>query len=525
MAIPFNRAGRRKASPSIVITADETMMSEYRGSMFLGFSTCSPRGILPDWLFFMSFAPPVPRKNGRAVYSDFGLRMVEASLLQSGFSEDEVAVVHPRDLGKVVGEETKIVAIGGHDLLGINPPTSTFVDMIRSGPPYNRIKFLELLKNKNLGDVKIMVGGKGAWQVADSRVMDRLGIDYVHLGEGEISIPKTFRKILQGEEVPRIVTGEDVPVEMIPNLRGATTHGLVEISRGCGRGCAFCTPGMQKVRHKPIGHILTDVRLNLAAGCDNALLHCEDVLRYGSRGIEADSGKVLELLKRVAALGGIGSIGFSHIALATAYHHPGLVREVSELLSSLPEQTYNGAQTGIETGSSKLMQRHMRGKCLPSSPDGWREIVTQSLGLLSDNNWALACTLIIGLPGEDEDDVIQTLELIDDIGDLRVFVVPMNFVSMGPSRLSSEESFTVSKMTPEHWTLFGKCLEHDVKLARKLGETLLGGNFLLKRIARYAMNRFIDGAEISAQTMKKGEPPNDYGSECKYLIPEVWRAG
>ena len=46
-------------SPTIILTADETMMSKYRGGMFLGFSTCSPRGIMPDWMYFAAFAPPV----------------------------------------------------------------------------------------------------------------------------------------------------------------------------------------------------------------------------------------------------------------------------------------------------------------------------------------------------------------------------------------------------------------------------------------------------------------------------------
>ena len=148
-----------KRSPTIILTADETMMSRYRGGMFLGFSTCSPKGILPDWLYFAAFAPPVQRSNGRAVTADFGLRIVEASLHKAGFSEEEVAIVHPRDMKKMVGPGTKIVALTAHDPLGITPPTSTFVDMVRTGPPYNRIKFLELMKTLSGMDVKVVVGG------------------------------------------------------------------------------------------------------------------------------------------------------------------------------------------------------------------------------------------------------------------------------------------------------------------------------------------------------------------------------
>ncbi|KAF5413899.1 MAG: hypothetical protein C5S38_05315 [Candidatus Methanophagaceae archaeon] len=135
-------------SPKIVLTADETMMSRYRWGIFVGFSTCMPQGIVPDWFYFRVFAPPVPRRNGRALYSDFGLRVIEASLAEM-LGAEEVAVVHPRDLTTVIGNRTEIIGITGHDFMGINPPTSEFVDMLDTGPPYNRVKFFELMKLGN----------------------------------------------------------------------------------------------------------------------------------------------------------------------------------------------------------------------------------------------------------------------------------------------------------------------------------------------------------------------------------------
>lgn len=509
-------------SPKVVLTADETMMSEYRGGIFMGFSTCMPQGILPDWLYFNIAAPPVPRENGRAVYSDFGLRLMEASLLENGFDEDEVAVVHPDDLGDMVDAGTEIVAIGGHDILGINPPTSEFVELASRGPPYNRVKFLELLGNPALEDVKIVVGGKSAWQVADGRVMDELGIDYVHLGEGETSVPGMFKKILRGEDVPRIVEGEDAPVEEIPNLRGGAIHGLVEIMRGCGRGCKFCTPGMQKLRHKPIGHILRDVETNLEAGQDKPLLHSDDVLRYGTRKIEPNKEKVIELFERVSSLDGVKGIGTSHITLATAYHNPDLVEEVSEIAFSLPEEERIGTQTGIETGSTRLMEKYMSGKALPSPPEKWPEIVDQSLGLLEDNGWVLACTLMNGLPGETKDDVVETLELLDDIRDHRAPIVPLSFVSMEGSSLSGEDSFRAEDMLPEHWQIIGECMEHNARVARDLKESYGPENPITGWLFDRLVDYLIKNAEKYAKGMKKGEPPKDYSKvSTDYTIPDV----
>ncbi|NOR77019.1 MAG: hypothetical protein GQ523_00995 [Methanophagales archaeon] len=126
-------AQKQDESPLIVLTADETMMSKYHWGIFVGFSTCMPRGIIPDWFYFSVWSPPGPTKRNRAVYADAGLRIMEACLVNV-FGEAEVAVVHPRDLEAVVGERTEIIGIGGHDFLGINPPTSEFVEMVNTGP-------------------------------------------------------------------------------------------------------------------------------------------------------------------------------------------------------------------------------------------------------------------------------------------------------------------------------------------------------------------------------------------------------
>ena len=46
-------AQKQDESPLIVLTADETMMSKYRWGIFVGFSTCMPRGIIPDGFFLV----------------------------------------------------------------------------------------------------------------------------------------------------------------------------------------------------------------------------------------------------------------------------------------------------------------------------------------------------------------------------------------------------------------------------------------------------------------------------------------
>ena len=50
-----------------------------------------------------------------------------------------------------------------------------------------------------------------------------------------------------------------VPAVAIPPIRGASTMGVVEISRGCGLGCSFCTIARVPMVHLPPETILADV--------------------------------------------------------------------------------------------------------------------------------------------------------------------------------------------------------------------------------------------------------------------------
>lgn len=515
-------------SPKIVLTADETMMSRYRWGIFVGFSTCMPQNIIPDWFYFNVWSPPVKRKNGRALYADFGLRIVEASLTEV-FGEDEVVTVHPKDLEKVVGNSTEIIGISGHDFLGINPPTSEFVDLINTGPPYNRVKFFELMKKKAMKEKIVVAGGKAAWQLADEKLMEKLNIDYILLGEGEISAPELFKSILNGDgksELPRIIKGKEPNVDEIPNIRGATIHGLVEIGRGCGRGCSFCTPGMQKTLYKSVEHILKDIEVNIKAEQRSICLHSEDVLRYGAKSIAPKEERVIDLFKHVVNVKGIKDIGTSHVALATVYHNPNLVKTIAETCYSSLNMDWLGAQTGLETGSERLIAKYMHGKALPSPPEKWKEMVLQAFGILDDCNWICAATLINGLPDEEKEDVIKSIEVIEDLKKTSTLslVVPMNFVSMRGSVLDSEESFTMKKMLPEHWQLLGECIDHNLKVLPKLLRIYKKGDasgVIKSYLLSFAAKRMANILKKYVNKMRKGEPPIERKEESKWLNPDM----
>jgi radical SAM superfamily enzyme YgiQ (UPF0313 family) len=66
------------------------------------------------------------------------------------------------------------------------------------------------------------------------------------MGEGEKTALELFRKALNGNELPQVVETEPPEPEQICCIMNPSLFGTVEITRGCGRGCKFCSPMMQK---------------------------------------------------------------------------------------------------------------------------------------------------------------------------------------------------------------------------------------------------------------------------------------
>jgi radical SAM superfamily enzyme YgiQ (UPF0313 family) len=476
----------------IVLTADRTLMSEYHRHLFLGFSACVPRGIISDRLYFSVFCPSVETKgDGSVVVAPNGTRKIEAALLDRGFRREDIIVAHPEHLDKVVGPETKVIGFTENDPLGIGPATSTFTHLF-GGEAYMALKFREALNHPSVKKFrpKIIVGGAGAWQLENEQTRMGLGIDCVVIGEGEKTVPSLFESAVNGGKLPEVVRGELVPTEEIPVIREPSVDGIVEIARGCGRGCDFCEPTLLWYRSLPVDRILKEVDVNLKAG-RQPILHAEDVLRYKAKGLEVNKEATVELFKAVRKHPGVTAVGISHFALSSVASAPDLVEGISRALD-VNEDIPMGGQTGIETGSPSLIKEHMAGKCKPFKPEDWPEVVVNAFEILSENYWNPCATLIMGLPGETEKDIELTIELVERLRKFESFLVPLFFVSMGGLR-NKAEPFALEKMTSEHSELLIKCWEHNFNWIPRLlkeAEPILdsgGAKFGLKIIIPYAV--------------------------------------
>lgn len=471
--------GSPKNGTKIVLTASEIEMSHFGDDPFGAFAG--------SFLLIPSFMKPLymPKESDladdQARIAPYGLRKTEALLLENGFDESDLAVVHPSNLKKFIGPNTRAIGVSSMDPLGIAYVSLTYSNMFALGSePRNRQEFRNLLRKSPIarvhdsGQAKVIVGGAGAWQVAGKEARKTLGIDCVVTGEVGPPVVKIFDQAVKGESLPSTNAGSILRApEDIPIIRGGSLHGTVEITRGCGRGCQFCTPTQRKRFSLPIDHILKEVIVNTKAGNDMTILATEDLFLYGleSPKFIPNRRAIVNLIENLVKVPGLKYIQPAHIALAPVVADPKCTEEIAELLVSHGRYRKGGkpyvtAEAGIETGSVRLFKKRMAGKSKPFKPEEWPEVVKQAIGILNDNRWFPLTTWLVGLPEEEEEDVLATLELLDDMKGMKLFVTPLLWVPLRPSILSEGSRPEIEALTDLQWEVFTRAWKLNLNVWR-----------------------------------------------------------
>ncbi len=494
----------RTLDVDFVITVDRSLMSNHHGKEFIGFMTTGPPILFPEkiWMWIAAPKPEVDR-YGRPRYAPYGLRKIEAALLDAGY---RAAIIDPDHLEPYLAR-AKAVLVGHHDYFAFNPPSSEWW-LLTGMEPVNRRSFLRLAKKiarvkreRNPG-LRFIVGGPAAWQwLYTPHYVEEFLVDTIVEGEAEKVIVELAEMILQGEELPRyvgIAPADSPDVDEIPIIKGASVNGLIEVMRGCPRGCRFCSVTLRKLRHIPLDRIEEELRVNVAAGIKDGIIHSEDVLLYGSQSIIPNPDAVLKLHKLVKNYYEV--IAWSHVALATVV----VGQERFKLITRLTEivmdehQDYIGVQTGIETGSEKLAEKIMPAKAAPYPPSQWPQVVEEAFSILHEHNIVPAATIILGLPGETPEDVAKTVELVERLKPYRSLIIPMFFVPLGALRRN--DWFRTINITYEHAELLLATLRHSAYWAKDI----LSSFYMRGR--RYAplrmlLSRFVDRALDYASTL------------------------
>lgn len=440
----------------IVLTADRSLIAGYR-LLFDGMLVASQTTTTPSPILHGLLMPRAATRDGRAMVAPLGLRRIEAALLDGGFSPDDVAVVAPDDLAHAIGPTTRLVAVSAGEPTGHGMNTSTMT-AIAGGRIVPEVMCRRLLRDirKRLdasgSKAKVLLGGPGAWQLGQPEDRAALGIDHLVTGYAEGNAAAIFRALLADEALPPVIAGEGVPVERIPRIHGASTMGVVEISRGCGLGCDFCTIARVPMQHLPVETILADIRTNIAAGQRDIAVLSEDFFRYGARGLQTHPPALLELLARIRQVDGVRLIQPDHAnVISVAQYSDGDLRQAFTLLTGGTGHRFPWVNLGVESASGALLKRAGAGAKLGTyAPADWGDLCAEQVRRLCRAGFFPMVSLMLGLPGETADDIAQTLAWVEGLQHERISVFPMLLAPLdgtpGPQAL-----------TKLHWRLIRTC--------------------------------------------------------------------
>lgn len=468
--------------------------------------------------------------DGQARYVPNGLRVVEALLLQD-FSPEEIAVTYPGQLDRFVGERTRAVGIHVHNPLGITFATDIYGQL--AGPEsecVNAAEFRRIVEHPALArerhHLKVIAGGPGAWQISHAARQDAFGIDCLVDGEAESLVLPLFHRAVEGADLPRTVKGSSPqsPAE-IPITRGRSTLGAVEITRGCGRGCQFCGIALRHGQSVPLDRILANVRANVAGGADNIMLVTEDLFLYEQGpAFRTNADALARLFQSVVSVPGVRHLSMSHATMAPIVADPSLIERLTEIgvgrshrrhpRSTHPDRRYQTLFIGLETGSVRLFREYMKGKSYPFRPEQWPGVVLKGIEILNRHNWYPFCTVIVGLPGETDADVTETLDLLHGLKGARLCLVPTLFVPLEDTRLSGRRGAQLPRLTERQWEVFFTCWRYSLDFFRP-GRT---GIFRVGApLYYYLRGRHLFGSAMKYPLLRLGHLPERLLSRRLYL--------
>ncbi len=445
-------------------------------------------GLLMKWLL----APRVTVRQ--AQLAPLGLRRIEAALVRGGRVREEIACSAPEQLGGVIGPATRVIGISSGDPLGLGM-SSTTMSGITGGEIYTARWFRALCRRieglrRRAPEARLVMGGPGAWQLAaDEEAAVSLGIDHVVSGYCEGNIASLFARIVAGEALPRVLGGESAEDAGIPAVLGPTIMGSVEISRGCGLGCNFCTLARRAMRHVPAGSVIADVETNLRAGIRNVVLVTEDMFRYGGDGRRANPAALIALLGRIRELDGPRLIQTDHANIASvAQVDDDELREIHRLMSGGDPRALIWLNLGVETASGALLSASGGGaKMAGVDPADWGELCGEQVRRLARLGFFPLISLVMGLPGEAGGDIDDTLAWVRRLRDERVAVFPVFLAAVD----NEQTAFGVGDMSRAHWRLFRECYRLNFRQIPRLmwDNQRRGGASVSRRLFMQALGR------------------------------------
>ncbi len=329
-----------------------------------------------------------------------------------------------------------------------------------------RVAELNRVKKSRPG---VLIGVCGCMaQRLGERLMEQA--DYVDMVIG----PDAYRSLPQIiDEASRnggVVDIELNPAENYEGLemrRASRVSAWIPIQRGCNYRCTYCivpyTRGDEKNREP--GAILAEIRKLADEGITEFTLLGQTVNSY-----RFDGWNFARLLRAVARVPGVRRLRY------TSPHPNDVTRELVEVMAE-EEAVCAHLHLPVQSGSNRVLKRMARRYT--------REEYTQRVELLREliPHIALTTDIIVGFPGEAEEDFRETLDLVNEVEYDSAFTFKYSPRDGTPSTRMDPETFVAPEVAQRRLEELIKAVR-EIAARRNLAEVGSTREVLLEKRAR-----------------------------------------
>ncbi len=277
-----------------------------------------------------------------------------------------------------------------------------------------KVGFMKKLKMKN-PDLIIGIMGCMAQRMGDKLLEELPHLDFV-LGTGQLhnlisvldEVRSRRKRLSSTEPSPDVLTG-------LSGHYKNSWSGQIAITRGCNRFCSYCivpyVRGRELSRSKE--DIINEARTMVADGVREILLLGQNVAAYGLNGDirppAPDHSPFAELLEELEEIPELLRIRFT--SPYPSYFNRRLIDTIAK-----SQKICHSIHLPLQSGSDRILKAMNR----QYTNELYREKVAELKSAISE--LTLSTDVIVGFPGETDEDFKLTRELMNDVGFEQSFI-------------------------------------------------------------------------------------------------------
>jgi tRNA-2-methylthio-N6-dimethylallyladenosine synthase len=267
---------------------------------------------------------------------------------------------------------------------------------------YGNLGHIKAVKHEN-PHLKVVVGGCLAEKDRDLIVKKAPWVDVVMGTRNLEALPGLLRRV-EEEGIPVVEFAETLNVfpSALPARRGSDFHAWIAIQYGCNNSCTFCiVPQVRGVEvSRPIEHILEEVTDLAAGGVVEVTLLGQNVNSYGR-----DIYRTPRFADLLLALDGVP--GLKRVRYTSP--HPKDFREPVARAMAAARVVCEHLHLPLQSGSDRVLRSMKRSY----NRQRYLEKVEMARDIIP--GLALTTDIIVGFPGETDEDFEQTLSLVEEV--------------------------------------------------------------------------------------------------------------